>query len=124
MNNLVYIIGRIAKLEAHENYGSFTLAVKQEFKNTNGEYDTDFINCKCFSWSLEYLQKYCNIGDLIVVRGRLGVNTYEGKTTYNVMVEKLSLLAQKQSNKETNKGFEGNSIKQEEIVIEEDDLPF
>ena len=124
MNNLAYLIGRLAKIEPHENYGSFVLAVKQDIKNSEGEYGTDFINCKCFSWSLEYLQKYCNIGDLIVVRGRLGVNTYEGKTTYNVMVEKLALLAQKQGTRETNKGFEGNSIKQEEIVISDDELPF
>lgn len=124
MNNIVYIIGRIAKLEVHENYGSFTLAVQREYKNKDGEYDTDFIYCKCFSFTAEYLGNYCNKGDLIGVKGRLQTNTYEGKTTLEVIVEKITRLAQKQGNRETNKGFEGNSIKQEEIIVEEDDLPF
>ena len=125
MNNTVYLIGRIAKLETYENYGMFTLAVRQEIKNKNGEYDTDFINCKCFSWTLDYMKNYCNVGDLLAVRGRLSVSTYENKTTYSVMVEKVSLLENKKTTSKDTKVFpDTTSVKQEDICINDDDLPF
>lgn len=124
MNNTLFLIGRLVRSEVKEHYGTFTLAVKQDFKNANGEYDTDFINCKCFSFTAEYLNNYCEKGDLLAVRGRLSVNTFENKNTLEVLADKMTRLAQKQGSRETNKGFEGNSIKQEEIIVEEDDLPF
>lgn len=124
MNNNLFLIGRLIRSEVKENYGTFTLAVQREYKNKDGVYDTDFIYCKCFSFTAEYLNEYCNKGDLLAVKGRLQTNTYEDKTTLEVIVEKITRLAQKQGNRETNKGFEGNSIKQEEIVINDLELPF
>ena len=124
MNNNLFLIGRLVRSEVKENYGTFTLAVQREYKNKDGEYDTDFIYCKCFSFTAEYLGNYCDKGDLLAVKGRLQTNTYEDKTTLEVIVEKLTRLAQKQGNRETNKGFDGNSIKQEEIVINDSELPF
>ena len=125
MNNFVYIIGRLVKKESHETYGRFTISAKRDFKYENGEYESDFINCTCFGSSLNYLTDYCNVGDLLIVRGRINVETYEDKTRYNVMVEKLKVLMKKQTtSKPVNEFPNTTSIKQEEIVISEDELPF
>lgn len=124
MNNNLFLIGRLVRSEVKENYGTFTLAVKRAYKNENGDYDTDFIYCKCFSFTAEYLSKNCGKGDLLGAKGRLQTNTYEDKTTLEVIIDKLSLLARKEGTRETNKGFEGTSIKQEEIIVDDSDLPF
>ena len=51
MYNSVLLIGRttdkpkIRQLESGVMVGNLTLAVNRPFKNTDGQYETDFINC-------------------------------------------------------------------------------
>lgn len=126
--NQVCLIGRLTRdSELRENekgtkVSSFTLAIARD-ENT-----TDFINCTCFNKIAEVLNKYTKKGSQVGVIGRIQTRTYEedGKkrTTTYVLVNKLMLLGKKEDTGETNKGFEGNSIKQEEIVLTGDDLPF
>ena len=126
--NSVSLIGRLTRdSELRENekgtkVSSFTLAIARD-ENT-----TDFINCTCFNKVAEVLNKYTKKGSQVGVIGRIQTRTYEEddkkRTTTYVLVNKLMLLGKKEGTGETNKGFEGNSIKQDEIVLTEDDLPF
>lgn len=135
MKNNVYLIGRLTKdIEVRTNesgskFGSFSLAVTRDYKNENGEYDADFINCKTFSHTAEYLGKYTGKGDLIIVKGRIQNRSYEqdGEKKYitEVVVDRAAILVTKNKTEasEENKEKSG-SIDQEEIIITDDDLPF
>ena len=51
---------------------SFTIACDRDFKNANGERETDFINCVVWRQQLaEFVSKYLTKGRLIIVDGRL-----------------------------------------------------
>ena len=51
MVNQIVLVGRIARApetkvtENGKKYATLTLAVPRNYKNVNGEYDTDFLDC-------------------------------------------------------------------------------
>lgn len=138
--NKVILIGRIPKdIESklttnQKQYCMFSLAVQREFKNPDGEYDSDFINCKAFGNTAELLSNYCRKGDRISVEGRIQNNNYEkdGKKIYSteIIVEKIGFLEPKKTTakQETQKQQEvvEDPFKDfaDEIEISDDDLPF
>ena len=77
MLNQIVLVGRLVKkpeLKESENntkYAYITLAVPRSFKNTNGEYDTDFIDCILWDAAASNTVEYCNKGDIIGIRGRV-----------------------------------------------------
>ena len=107
MLNQIVLVGRLVRdpeLREYEggNYTYVTLAVPRSYKNENGEYDTDFIDCVLYHNIAESTAEYCRKGDLIGIRGRLETNTYEDENgdirkTMQVVCDKVSFLA-------TNKG--------------------
>lgn len=105
---------------------SFTLAVTRNYKNQNGEYDSDFINCVAFNNTAELINSYVNKGDLIGIEGMIQTRKYKDekadKTIYvtEVIVEKIDFLQQKKE--ETNTSYK--TIQREEITIKDDELPF
>ena len=105
MMNQIVLVGRLARdpeLIESENggkYSNITLAVPRAYKNADGEYDTDFVNCKLFTVIAENTAEYCRKGDLIGLKGRIQTNTYEkdGETKYSTEVigEKVTFLSNK-----------------------------
>lgn len=87
MLNNITIMGRVANdLEvAHTNNGKqiikFTVAVTRDFKNANGEYESDFIRCMAFGTTAEHIAKYSSKGKLITLNGTLQTGSYENATT-------------------------------------------
>lgn len=77
MLNSVILIGRLVETPVLRVYeGDFsvttvTLAVSRPFKNTDGEFDTDFIRIVLWDVIAKNACEYCRKGDLIAVRGRL-----------------------------------------------------
>lgn len=136
--NIVVLIGRITKdievryTEKDIAVSNFTIAVRKEYKNVNGEYESDFINCVSFGNVSEYLKKYAIKGNLIAVNGRIQTRNYEDKEgnkryVTEVFANKVTLLS---SNKNKNE-FENSSIKTEtkaldslNVEINDSDLPF
>ena len=82
--NKIFLIGRLTKdievrfTQNEKKIGNFTLAVNREYKNADGEYETDFINCLLFT-NVDTVEKYTKKGDLISVMGRLQNRSYEDK---------------------------------------------
>ena len=76
MLNQVVLVGRLTKeleLEEGENekkFAKITLAVPRSFKNSDGEYETDFINCMLFDSIASNTSEWCHKGDIIGVKGR------------------------------------------------------
>lgn len=118
MMNQTVVIGRLVdtpKVEETENgrkVSNLTLAVPRSFKNKDGEYDTDFVDCVLWSGVAENTAEYCQKGDLVGVKGRLQTDTYENsdgkkQKSTKIVAEKVTFL--QSSNKEKSK--EENSEK-------------
>ena len=102
MNNAI-VVGRIVRdLELHETENGFkvaelTLAVPRNFKNMDGQYDTDFIPCKLWNIVAENTAEYCKKGDLVAIKGRLQSVSYEvdevKHNSLELIAEKVSFLS-------------------------------
>lgn len=104
MNNLnfVSLTGRLTQdneLKATANGRSIlsnSIAVQRNFKNANGNYDTDFINVLFSGKTAEFVNEHFRKGDVISVVGSISVTTKDtenGKRTYtNVNVESVAFV--------------------------------
>lgn len=98
MLNQVVVVGRlISKEEMLDDKKSITivLAVPRSFKNENGEYDTDFIDCKAYNGVAENVMEYCEHGDIIGVKGRI---QKESNKPMEVVAEKVTFLSSNRNN--------------------------
>jgi single-strand DNA-binding protein len=105
MLNQTVIVGRLVEdpevkeLESGKKVANITLAVPRSYKNEDGEYDTDFLNCTLWSGIAENTAEYCRKGDLLGVKGRIQSRVIEdGKTKNSVMdivAEKVTFLSSK-----------------------------
>ncbi len=129
--NKVILVGRLTK-EIEVRYTekeipvvNFTVAINRDYKNQNGEYETDFINCIAFQQNAKFMSEYLHKGDLIGVVGKIQTKNYEdkeGKKHYitEVIVERITSLQNKK--KEETKIIDGKTP----IVVDEAqfELPF
>ena len=105
MLNQAVLVGRIVQepeLGKTEkgNVTHITLAVPRSYKNSEGEYDTDFINCTLWQAIAENTVEYCKKGDLVGIKGRIQSSNYEDKDgnkryAVEVIAEKVTFLASK-----------------------------
>lgn len=120
MINNVTIIGRTTKdielraTSSGTNNASFTLAVERNFKNENGEKETDFINCVAWRKTAEIVAQYAPKGSLIGVRGRIQTRNYEnnqGVRVYvtEVVAEEVQLIDTRNNNQGTNANYYQNN---------------
>lgn len=136
MNN-VSLIGRLTKdpdlryTSSGMAVATFSLAVQRSFRNKDGEYEADFINCVCWNKSGETLANHVKKGQRIGVTGRIQTRNYEneqGNRVYvtEVVVEGFTFLEKKDDSQGSNQG--GFGAKQGEFnqgpTITNDDLPF
>ena len=70
-----------------------TLAIPRSFKNAEGEYETDFVECTLWNNIAENTAEYCKKGDIVGVKGRLQTNNYEKEDGSKVF--KLDVVAEK-----------------------------
>ncbi len=103
MVNQIVLVGRIAKTpevrttENGKKYASLTLAVPRAYKNVNGEYDTDFLDCTLWTQVAEATSEYCNTGDMIGVKGRVQNRIIESpdgtrKRKTEIVAERVTFL--------------------------------
>ena len=112
-----------AEIKANQNgdeYAYFTLAVKRDYKNANGEYDADFIRCIAFGNNANLIKTYFKKGSPILIDARIRTGNYEdnkGNKVYttDVVVDHIDFIEKK----ETTDAFRDMGIK-----VEQDDLPF
>jgi single-strand DNA-binding protein len=114
--NYTVLMGRITNdLEVKQTQSGvaclqFNIAVERNFKNSNGEYDTDFITCVAWRETCEFIAKYFSKGKMIAVEGQLRSRTYEDKNgtkhyITEVYVDSASFTGEKSQNQ--NSGFGG-----------------
>jgi single-strand DNA-binding protein len=56
----------------------FSIAVTRRFKNSNGEYDADFINCVAWRQTGEFIARYFQKGSMIAVVGSIQSRSWDG----------------------------------------------
>lgn len=105
MLNQVVLVGRLCRkpeimeTDSGKKRTYITLAVPRSFKNTNGEYETDFLDCILWDNVATSTVEYCNKGDIVGVKGRLQSRTVEEdskrKTVASIVAEKVTFLTSK-----------------------------
>ena len=112
MVNQIVLVGRIARApetrvtESGKKYATLTLAVPRNYKNINGEYDTDFLDCTLWSSVSESTTEYCNTGDMIGVKGRIQTRIIESpdgikRKKTEIVAEKVTFLTSSPNHKKT-----------------------
>ena len=103
MLNQAIIVGRVSN---YDELGHIvTIAVSRPYKNMNGEYDTDFLDCTLWTNIAENTTEYCQTGDMVGVKGRIQtriIHNEDGsrKKKTEIVAEKVTFLAQSPNNKE------------------------
>ncbi len=105
--NKVVLIGRITRDPEIKYTPSgkaclgFTIAVNREFRDNNGEIQSDFISCMAWGSQAEYISKYVKKGYMLGVGGRIQTRQYQapdGQMKYitEVLVENVENLTPRQ----------------------------
>ena len=99
MVNQIVLVGRIARApetkvtENGKKYATLTLAVPRNYKNVNGEYDTDFLDCTLWTNIAENTAEYCKTGDVIGIKGRVQSRLVEKED--GTKIKKTDIIAEK-----------------------------
>ena len=109
--NKVILIGRLTRdPEVRYTQGEnstatarFSVAVNRKFKNAEGNYEADFINCVSFNKTAEFVEKFFHKGDMIALTGRIQTGSYTNKdgvkvNTTDVVVEEVEFAGGKSNN--------------------------
>ena len=96
----------VNKSEKGTKVATIPLAVPRSFKNMEGTYDTDFIDCVAFESVATNTCEYCKTGDIVGVKGRVQSKTVENNgqktTVIDIIAEKITFLSSNNSNKKSN----------------------
>ena len=140
MNNCI-MLGRLVKdIEIKtggngKSFGKFTLAVNRDFKNQEGKYDADFINCVAFDKRAEVLAQYVTKGQQLAVRGSWRTGNFkkeDGTTAYTneLFVEGFDFISGQNSNGNNNSNYNTGSSNISdmgfglETPVDDGDMPF
>lgn len=133
MLNRVILIGRLTadpSLRYTPNgvaVASFTLAIDRNYKNAQGEKETDFINCVVYRQLAELVVNFLVKGKLAAVDGRIQVRSYAGQDgqkrwVTEVIAEEVRFLSPKGEGERVSTNPPTSSFGRE--VNLSDDIPF
>lgn len=83
--------------------GKFTIACERSFKNADGGRSADFIPCTAFGKLAQTISQYFNKGDMIIVTGRLQIDSYTStkdgskRTAAGIVVSDFNFSGEKRS---------------------------
>lgn len=111
MLNQTVLVGRLVKdpelreTDSGNKVTNITLAVPRNYKNSNGEYDTDFISCVLWKGIAENTATYVKRGDLVGIKGHIQSRNIElndevKKSVVEVVAEKVTFLSSKRKESE------------------------
>lgn len=104
MLNQIVMVGRltadpeVTTIENDKEKSQITIAIPRNYKNADGEYDTDFVDCILWDGVAKNTSMYCKKGDIVGVKGRIQTSNYETKDGKNikltqVVAEKITFLS-------------------------------
>ena len=105
MLNQIVLVGRLTRDISVNKSGkgnkvaTISLAIPRSFMNSEGVYDTDFIDCVLFDSIADNTSEYCKKGDIVGIKGRVQsrVVEKEDKKEYltEIIAEKVTFLSSK-----------------------------
>ena len=146
--NKVILSGRFTRdpeqrmMSNQTEFSRFSLACQSSFVNKNGERETEFINCIAFGKTAETINRYCRKGAMIIAQGRIKNSSYDAQDgtkryTTDVVIENFEFAgsAQNKNGQAQTQPQSASTTQPEqtsdpyadfgnEVVINEDDLPF
>ena len=99
MLNQVILVGRLVRnpelqiTDTGRKRSSITLAVSRGYKNQDGQYETDFLDCTLWTGIAENTHEYCKSGDVIGVKGRL--QTWMLENEDGTKSKRMEIIAEK-----------------------------
>ena len=126
--NKIFLIGRLTKENDVKYYNDRkylknTIAVRRDFKNKEGKYDSDFFTFTTWGNQAEYIEKYSSKGTMIAICGKILNNNYkkeDGTIVYSndIQVENIMILGKFNSSNEGKKST-GNGVE-----FDDENLPW
>ena len=105
MLNQVVLVGRLTrdvtvnKSDKGNKVATLSLAIPRSFKNMDGTYDTDFVDCILFDIIAENTCEYCKKGDIVGVKGIIQSRLVEKEelkeNQIQIIAEKVTFLSSK-----------------------------
>lgn len=137
MINKVILTGRLTskpelkKTSSDVSVTAFSVAVQRQYKDGQGNYPTDFINCVSWRSTAEFIAKYFDKGNLIALVGELQSRNYEDKqgnkrTAFEVICSEAHFV---ESKKEVSPEFKAPKVAPNVSAddfeeVQDDELPF
>lgn len=134
--NAVQLLGRFTRDNEFKELGSTSvfrnnIAVQRNFKNKDGERESDFINVVAFGKTAELLNQYFGKGQQVAVQGRIQTGSYEKEDgtrvyTTDVVVDQFDFVGSKNDNAQpaTATVSKATSSPFEAVDFADDGLPF
>lgn len=133
--NKIELMGRITnELEqkvttSGKEVVSFTMAVERNYKGSDGNKITDFINCVAFGNQAKHICNYFGKGKLLLVVGALQSRQYttqnnEKRTVFEVNVEEVHFTGEKKETQSEAPTAPYNNDVQFEAMTDDELLPF
>ena len=131
--NKVILVGRLTKDVDVKNtanqtvFAQFTVAVQRKYKDANGSYQSDFINCVAWRQTATFISQYFHKGMKIGLTGSLQTRSYDDRNgnkvfVTEVLVEEAEFIESKQGQPQEKKDKPiAPSMTEAELTA---DLPF
>jgi len=114
---------------------TFTVAVQRRYKNANGGYDADFINCVAWRGTADFVSKYFQKGSRIGVVGNIQTRSYDDKDgnrryVTEVVADEVEFAGVKNSGSKTEQNIpqDADDLFGDELAgfeaINDEELPF
>ena len=130
--NKCFLVGRLVRdcelrfSQSGVAIATFTLAVDRQFKNAQGEKESDFIQVKAFKKLAELCGEYLSKGKQCAVIGSIQTGSYEkeGRKIYttDVIADEVQFLSPKENSQGSPATVNGQSYGHEVSLSE--DIPF
>ncbi|KAF0348535.1 single-stranded DNA-binding protein [Pediococcus pentosaceus] len=118
---------QVNSTQSGNKVANFSVAVRQNRPDNNGEYGTDWFRCSVWGTRASTVEKFYKKGSHVVVTGSLSINEYNGKTQLQIDVSEFDLPDNRNANnvnstkRNSNNSFNNGS---QSIDISDDQLPF
>lgn len=110
MLNQIVLVGRLtrdvrlSKTESGKKIANLCLAIPRSFKNMDGLYDTDYVDCILWENTALNTSEYCHKGDVVGIKGRIQSKVVEKEdykeNVLEVVAEKVTFLTSKKDKHE------------------------
>ena len=135
MLNKIILMGRLTHEPELRTTGSgtlvcsFTLAVERDFKNQDGQKETDFIDCVAWKHTAEFVSKYFAKGSMAGLSGRLQIRDWTDKEgnkrrSAEVLVENIYFAESKRDGAAQSSRPAYDPPKGFDVDVDNGELPF